>query len=201
MKQIVRRAALALAACFALAAAAQEPVNMIENPGFEEGVLDPWSVYGGMPTTVERDNAHTGRHSLRVDVAAPGANFWDSGVQYKPDGTVFEAGIEYTWAFFAKSDPPVEINIKPELAVDPWTAHGARRAFLTEEYQEFWTEWTVPAAVNPAALTLHIQFDKSTLWFDDARWYEGNYVPFEGEPQSVDPNGKSAAVWGALKTR
>lgn len=196
--KLVKLVALAVLAA-AGTAFAQE--NMIQNAGFEDGVLDPWSAYGDAATSVVKKDVHSGGHALKVDVPGPGANFWDAGLQYKPAGVVFEDGIDYTWAFFAKSDPPVEINIKPELAVDPWTAYGDKRAFLTEEYQEFWTEWTVPADVNPAALTLHIQFDKASLWFDDARWYEGNYEPFNGEPQSVDPNGKAAATWASLKTQ
>ena len=205
MRHSWRIAAAVVAVClvFASAATAQDPVNMIENPGFEDGVLLPWNKYGADATTtiVGRPDVHTGRHALKIDVAGPGENFWSAGLQYKPVGVVFEEGVLYTWAFFAKSDPPVEINIKPELAQDPWTAYGAKRAFLVEEYQEYWTEWTAPIDVNPASLTLHIQFDQSTIWIDDARWYEGAYVPFDGEPQSVDPSGKAAAVWASLKAR
>ncbi len=197
----MRHLKLIALAAFAVAGTAFAQENMIQNAGFEDGVLEPWSIYpGGTAHEIDKD-AHTGGHALKIDIAAPGANFWDAGLQYKPDGTVFEDGIDYTWAFFAKSDPPVEINIKPELAVDPWTAYGEVRANLTEEYQEFWTEWKVEVAVEPAALTLHIQFDKAALWFDDARWYEGKYEPFNPEPQSVDPNGKAAATWASLKTQ
>ncbi len=191
---------IALAA-FVVAGTAFAQENMIQNAGFEDGVMEPWSVYGAAAANIVKNDVHSGDYALKIDIPAPGANFWDSGLQYKPAGVVFEDGIDYTWAFFAKSDPPVEINIKPELAVDPWTAYGDKRAFLTEEYQEFWTEWTVPAPVNPAALTLHIQFDQASLWFDDARWYEGAYEPFGGEPQSVDPNGKAAATWASLKAQ
>ena len=191
---------IALAA-FAVAGTAFAQENMIQNAGFEDGVLEPWSVYGDAAAPNIDKDAHTGAHALKIEVQAPGANFWDAGLQYKPDHVIFEDGIDYTWAFFAKSDPPVEINIKPELAVDPWTAYGDKRANLTEEYQEFWTEWNVQAVVQPAALTLHIQFGKATLWFDDARWYEGAYEPFDGEPQSVNPNGKAAATWASLKSQ
>jgi hypothetical protein len=103
---------------------------------------------------------------------------------------------------FFKSDPPVRVNIKPELGADPWTAYGENQVQLTEEYQEFWTEWNVGGSdVVPASLTLHVQFDAATIWMDDVRWYEGDYEPFEGgAPQSVDPIGKATTTWGRLKS-
>lgn len=203
MRHLWKIAAVAVCFVFASAAMGEDPVNMIENPGFEDGVLQPWNKYGANAVTsiVGNRDVHTGKRALRIDVAGPGENFWSAGLQYKPPGVVFEDGVLYTWSFFAKSDPPVEVNLKPELAQDPWTGFGAKRAFLVEEYQEYWTEWTPPNDVNPASLTLHVQFDKSTIWIDDARWYKGAYTPFGGEPQSVNPSGKAAAVWASLKAR
>ena len=136
-----------------------------------------------------------------ITVAAAGVNFWDAGVQFS-DNIFFAKNTDYTWAMFFKSDPPVRVNIKPELGADPWTAYGENQVQLTEEYQEFWTEWNVGGSdVVPASLTLHVQFDAATIWMDDVRWYEGDYEPFEGgAPQSVDPIGKATTTWGRLKS-
>ena len=104
---------------------------------------------------------------------------------------------------FFKSDPSVTVNIKPELGVDPWNALGEQQVQVTEEYQEFWTEFNVGGNdVVPASLTLHVQFDAATIWMDDVRWYEGAYEPFAGgTPQAVDPLEKATTTWGQLKSR
>ena len=188
-------------ALLATLAGAQD--NMVTNADFENGVLDPWSSYG--PVTLEmaaRADAHSGTEAMMATVPGPGANFWDAGIQWKPD-IFFAKNTDYTWAMFFKSDPPVRVNIKPELGVDPWTAFGENQVQLTEEYQEFWTEWDVGGNdIVPASLTLHVQFDQATIWMDDVRWYEGDYEPFEGtEPQAVDPTEKAATTWGQVKSR
>ncbi len=194
----------AAAAAFGLAVTvgvAQEE-NLVTNPDFENGVLDPWRSYG--PITVEladKADAHTGTEAMKITVPGPGANFWDSGVQFD-DNIFFPKNTDYTWAMFFKSDPPVSVNIKPELGVDPWNAFGETQVQVTEEYQEFWTEWNVGGSdIVPASLTLHVQFDAATIWMDDVRWYEGDYEPFEGgAPQAVDPVGKATTTWGRLKS-
>ncbi|GIX06719.1 MAG: hypothetical protein KatS3mg115_1122 [Candidatus Poribacteria bacterium] len=185
-------AALALSGSMALA---QE--NMLRNGGLEDGVVDPWISYGQATLSVTSDNVYEGSFALQVEVPAAGANFWDSGVQYQ-EGVVFEAGTTYTWAFFAKADHTVNINIKPELAQDPWTGYGEHQVELTTDWQEFYATWTPDTLVQPASLTLHVAFDAATLWIDAARWYVGEYVPYESVT-AVDPKGKLATTWAQLK--
>ncbi|MDA1191576.1 MAG: carbohydrate binding domain-containing protein [Candidatus Poribacteria bacterium] len=185
--------------------AADDIVNLVENGDFENGGYAPFVSYGPvtLALTKQKADAHTGSDALTADIPGPGANFWDAGIQYnrQPD-VIFEKGVEYTWAFFMKADPPVRINIKPELGVDPWVAYGERQVDVTDEYQEFVTTWTAGVAVVPASLTLHVQFGKSTLYMDDVRWYEGEYVPFDDTgAQAVEPEGKAATTWGSLKAR
>ena len=172
--------------------------NLIQNPGFEEGVVDPWTSYGAVELSVTND-AYDGDFALEAKVLEKGANFWDSGVQYHPDIS-FAANTTYTWALFFKSDPPVEINMKPELAADPWTGYGESRQNLTSDWAEYYVEFTPDADVNPASLTLHVAFDVATIWIDNARWYVGTYTPAE-LPTAVEPEGKLATTWGSLKQR
>ncbi|GIX06718.1 MAG: hypothetical protein KatS3mg115_1121 [Candidatus Poribacteria bacterium] len=190
----------------AAAYAAETPENLIPNWGFEDGVVAPWTAYGqAVLSMADKQDAFAGSEALKIEVAAAGVNFWDSGVQYKGAGEniFFEGGVQYTWAFFMKADPPVRINIKPELAVDPWTGYGEKQVDVTDEYQEFWTTWQTPADVVPASLTLHVAFNAATLWMDEVRWYEGEYIPYEEwgqeQPQAVDPAGKLATTWAQLK--
>ena len=189
-------AAFALAFGLVWTGAAQE--NLLENSSFEE-TIDPWSAYNA-ELSHDNDNAYEGSSSLRAAVAEAGANFWDSGVQYKPEGLSFAGSTLHTWAFFAKSDPPVEINIKPELAANPWTAYAQQRANLTADWTEYYVEFMPDAEVSPASLTLHVGFAPASIWLDHVRYYHGEYTP--GDIQtSVEPTGKAAAVWGSLKTR
>lgn len=193
----------AVAACALVASTAGAQDNLVTNADFENGVLDPWRSYG--PVTVElaaKADAHTGTEAMKAVVPGPGANFWDAGIQFDDD-IFFAKNTDYTWAMFFKSDPPVLVNIKPELGVDPWNGFGETQVQVTEEYQEFWTEWNVGGNdIVPASLTLHVQFDAATIWMDDVRWYEGDYEPSEGgAPQAVDPIGKAATTWGQMKAR
>ena len=188
----------ALAALFVTATAAAQD-NMLDNSNFEDG-FEPWTGYGKATLSIDNERAYEGSASLRAVVEEAGANFWDSGIQYKPEDLSFKGGTLQTWAFFAQSDPPVEINIKPEKAADPWTGYGAQRVNLTVEWAEYWVEFTPDEEVAPASLTLHVAFEPSSIWLDHVRWYEGEYTP--GDLQtSVEPNGRAAAVWGSLKAR
>ncbi|MDE0020026.1 MAG: carbohydrate binding domain-containing protein [Candidatus Poribacteria bacterium] len=196
---MLRKILLIATAALMIAGTAAAQDNMLDNPSFEDG-FDPWTGYGTATLSIDNERAYEGSASLRAVVAEAGANFWDSGIQYKPEGLSFDAGTLHTWAFFAQSDPPVEINIKPEKAADPWTGYGAKVVNLTADWMEYWVEYTPDEDVSPASLTLHVAFEPSTIWLDHVRWYHGEYV--SGELQTnVEPQGKAAAVWGSLKAR
>ena len=156
---------------------AQDVVNILDNGGFEDGVTDPWGAYGGVTMTIVQDDPAEGQYCLQLEVAAAGANFWDSGLQHA--GHVFEQGKHYTLSAFLRcSDGELDINFKPELGQDPWTGYGAQAFTMTEEWQEFTTTTPVfTADVDPATITFHIGYEASTFWIDGVRWYEGDYVP------------------------
>ncbi len=196
---MLRKIQLSALTALLVAATAAAQDNMLDNPSFEDGI-DPWTGYGTATLSSDNERAYEGSASLRAVVEEAGANFWDSGIQYKPEGLAFKGGTLQTWAFFAMSDPGVEINIKPEKAADPWTGYGAKRVNLTAEWAEYWVEYTPDADVDPASLTLHVAFEPSSIWLDHMRWYHGEYTP--GDLQtSVEPQGKAAATWGSLKAR
>ncbi|MHC4519184.1 MAG: sugar-binding protein, partial [Planctomycetota bacterium] len=65
------------------------PVNMLANGGFEDGVMDPWSIYGDATGEVVADDPAEGDACLHITVNSAGANFWDAGLQHT--GHVFEA--------------------------------------------------------------------------------------------------------------
>jgi len=156
---------------------AQEAVNLLENGGFEAGVMDPWFTYGGVTTEVVQDDPAEGEYCLQLEVAAAGANFWDAGLEH-PDH-VFEQGKHYTLSAFVRcSQGELGINFKPELGQDPWTGYGETQFTMTEEWQEFSITTPVFASdVSPGTITFHIGFAATTFWIDGVRWYEGDYTP------------------------
>lgn len=191
-------------------AGSAEPENILKNGGFEDGILAPWTTYGGAITEVVSslkkasvpEDPVEGKFCLHVVVPAKGANFWDTGLQHP--GHVFQKGKKYTLSAFLKCiKGTLQINFKPELGKDPWPGYGERSFTMTDRWQEFSTTTPVFAAdVNPATITFHIAYDAGEFWIDGVRFYEGDYVaPNFGKPKSVDPGLKLATAWGTLKTK
>ena len=181
---------------------AQEAENILQNGDFEDGIVNPWTSYGPVQIEVVGKKAEPieGDFCLHVTVLQKGANFWDAGVQYR--NLVFEKGKKYTLAVFMKAKKPMNVNLKPELAQNPWTGYGEKMVWVTEEWGEFHTTTPVmPVTVNPAQITFHVAFDANEIWMDYVRFYEGDYVPPDIGEQgfAVRPKDKLAAVWGELK--
>ena len=164
---------------------AQEFVNILDNGGFEDGVMEPWGTYGNVTTEVVEhlagaavpENPIEGNYCLHLMVPEAGANFWDTGLVHA--GHVFEEGKYYTLSAFLKcNEGTLDINFKPEIAQDPWTGYGEEAFTMTEE----WAEYSITTPVFTENVTLgeivfHIQYAAGDFWIDCVRWYEGDYVP------------------------
>jgi hypothetical protein len=152
-----------------------EPGNKLINGGFEDGVMDPWGIWGATAEVVTV-NPVEGLSCLHVTVPQAGANFWDSGLNQ--GGHVFQAGKKYTLSAWLRcSQGTMRINFKPELQQDPWTGYGEQVMTMTDQWAEY--SITTPVFgqdVSPASITFHIGFDAGDFWVDGARWYEGEYV-------------------------
>lgn len=188
-----------------------EVKNILDNGGFEDGVVEPWATYGDVTIEVVKslkgaavaEDPIEGKYALHIQVNQKGANFWDSGLQYR--NLIFDKGKAYTLAAFLKSKKNIglEINFKPELAQDPWTGYGEQRFTMTDTWQEFHV--TTPKMSNdivPAEITFHIAFQVAEFWIDGVRFFEGDYVPpAGGEPKEIKPQGKLTTTWGWIKTK
>ncbi|MCL5282434.1 MAG: discoidin domain-containing protein [Planctomycetes bacterium] len=90
----------------------------------------------------------------------------------------FQKGKKYTLSLFFKSKSGgATINLKPELAQDPWTGYGEAQITATEKWAEY--HITTPVFSNdvtPAHVTFHVEFKAQEFWIDDVKWYEGDYV-------------------------
>jgi regulation of enolase protein 1 (concanavalin A-like superfamily) len=172
---------------------AQDVTNLFQNPGFETGQRTPWGSYGGGGATVTStvvtdcvganvpEGPIEGKYCLNVKVSGPGTNFWDGAVSpvLIAGQGMFQKGKKYTLSLFFKSKSgTATINLKPELAQDPWTGYGETQVTATEKWEEYHTTTPVFAAdVNPAHVTFHVEFKAQEFWIDDVKWYEGDYVP------------------------
>jgi len=162
--------------------------NLLVNGGFEDGVLEPWATYGNVTTEVVQelvgavvpDAPIEGKNCLHVVVPAAGANFWDAGLQHP--GHVFKAGKKYTLSVWLKSKSgTLTINMKPELAADPWSGFGEQQVTMTDQWAQY--SVTTPGFTqdtSPCSATFHIAFAAGEFWVDDARLIEEDYVPPAG---------------------
>ena len=187
---------------------APQPEKDLENGGFEVGSTAPWTIYGkGKIEVVKQLNGAfiqeklvEGKYALHVTVDEKLVNFWDTGLQHA--GHTFQAGKVYTLAAFLKSrEGPLQINFKPELAIDPWTGYGAKEFTMTDEWAEYFTTTPpMPEEVNPATITFHIGYTKGEFWMDGVRFYEGVYKkPDFTTTKSVQPQDKLTSTWGSIK--
>jgi len=166
----------------------QEIVNILNNGGFEDGVIEPWGVYGENVTAevVEelldaaiKEDPIEGQYCLHITVTEANPNWWEIGLNQS--GLMFENGKKYTLSAFLKcKEGTLDINYKPELVGDPWTGFSEETFTMTEE----WTEFSVTTPVmtenvSPAEIVFHVGFAAGELWMDSIRFYEGDYVPPE----------------------
>lgn len=169
---------------------AQDSENILTNGGFEDGVLAPWTSYttGTVNATFEvvTDDPIEGEYCVQANLAQAGANFWDAFFKYP--GLVFEQGKYYTFAAFLKCDVgDRQIMLKPELDQAPNTGYGAQTVTITTDWEEYYVTTDVfTANVDPADVVFLMAYEAGTIWIDNVRFYEGEYVePDLGEKTSA----------------
>jgi len=191
--------------------AQDENGNYFPNGGFEDGVLEPWYVYGGATAEVVdellgaavAEDPVEGDLCLHVTVPEPNPNWWEIGLV--PSGAVFEQGKKYTVSAFLKcKEGTFQVDFKPQKSADPWTGFGQETFTITEE----WAEYSVTTPVftedmAPAGVTFHIGFAAGEFWVDGVRFYEGDYIPpvfrsFKAEKPSPADGALHKDTWASL---
>lgn len=191
--------------------AQEEVINLVLNPSFEEDEVildDPawqsWATWGdadGLNSTVEIDETEAidGNRSLKVN--PKGVENWHFIVLNLP--MIVKTGKTHTASFWAKAekDRPIAAKLKAtDNSVDfCYTDLG----LITTEWSEFAFE-----CENPLNSSIKLEFfcaaSDVPFWLDFVNLYEGEYVedilPSELKPpEPVEPAGKLAVQWGAIR--
>ena len=174
----------------------QDIVNLLTNPGLEDGTANGWGGYGDHTREVVQELAGAavpeglieGGYCMHVTVGDGAADFWNAGLTLWP-GNVFESGKQYTFSVWLKSlEGDREINFKPEQT-GTWAAQGEKRITMTEEWAEYYTTSPVMTAdVDGMQISVHVGFGAGEFWMDAAKLYVGEYVPTVIGPQVTSTN-------------
>ena len=175
---------------------AQGIINLLTNPGLEDGTANGWGGYGDNTREVVQslngaaipEDPIEGNYCMHVTVGSGAANFWDSGLTLW-GGNVFEQGKQYTFSVWLKSmEGDREINFKPEQS-GTWTPFGEKRITMTEEWAEYFTTTPVMDADVPnVQISIHVGFGPGEFWMDAARLYVGEYVETVFGPRVTSKN-------------
>lgn len=192
--------ACALMMCAAVGASAID--DLARNGDFENGLVD-WEIRQSEGTVAtmseDRDDSVKGGSSVFVEIDLAKGVTWHLALFQ--DNHTLEGGTDYTAAFWAKAELPRPVDFYMELKADPWTSYGRKTMNLTEEWTEYWSEWTQAEDVPSAWFRLAVGQIATDFWVDNVRFYEGEYEPDEemGRVRAVAPGGKLATVWGGMK--
>ena len=152
--------------------------NLLVNGGFEDGVMEPWTIIGNSAPatrTIVATDAIEGKYCLNV-VATLGGEFWASytGGPGARD-LVFDEGGTYTFSgFFKCSTDTLVVNMKLETSA----GNREEQRTMTTEWQEYYITWTFTAS-GTGAVVVHHAFADAEFWMDDLKVYKGEYVPTE----------------------
>ena len=189
----------------------QEVVNLLTNPGLEDGTANGWGGYGDNTRDVVQDLVGAaipegpieGNYCLHVTVGENYVDFWEAGLTLW-GGNVFESGKQYTFSFWAKSkEGERDINLKPEQN-GTWTAYGEKRITIDEEWAEYYTTSAVMTADVPnMQISVHVGFGPGEFWLDAARLYVGEYVEtafssFTAREPNPEDGAIHPATWASL---
>lgn len=190
----------------AYAAEDDEMENLVQNPGFEDEIVTPWTMWvedgaAVADMSVVKDEVLAGKRSLLVDISQKGGG---QRVELHQRHFTLWKEQELTFAFWAKTEKG---EVRPARMIvnhrqDPWTSYGSKAITITDEWTEFWTPVVMPADDEIVGIYVELRDTVGLVWFDNFRLYEGDYVPVdpEGKPvKAVEPHSKLTSTWAAIK--
>ena len=202
--------ALSLLICFALSGYqfALSQTNMVQNPGFEDPTNDPWTMWvegsgDGAAAEMIVDNSESvvGNQSLLINITAEGG---DKRVELHQQPFNAQNGQSFTYSLWAKTEAGKTRDAKmvANERATPWTTYGSQEIQITDQWAEFWV--AVNMTADSTNLGIYVELKDTPaparVWFDNFRLYEGDYVPEDLGPTSVEPYMKSTSTWAAIKS-
>lgn len=202
---------ISLSICFVLAGyqIALSQANLLQNPGFEDPTNAPWTMWvegsddgAAAEMIVDNSESVTGNQSLLINITAEGG---DKRVELHQNPFTAQNGQKLTYALWAKTEAGKTRNatMRSNERADPWTTYGSQEIEITDQWTEFWA--SVEMTADSVNLGIYVELKDTPaparIWFDNFRLYEGEYVPEDIGPASVEPHRKSTSTWAAIKSK
>ena len=160
--------------------AAGDQVNLVQNPGFETGVLSPW---GSWNNSVVASSAHSGTYSMRVGRAAGSGEQTIYGLS--PNTSYVLTG----WVQTSKSTVAGRIGVKN---------HGGTETFQTSTstaYTQLTVSFTTGTANTSATIYCYKPTSNGYVYCDDFNIDGTVLPPGPGEIAPTDPNIEYIGRW------
>ena len=196
--------------CLSSLYAADEPENILIDPGFEEigkeedlipGTAGVWQVRGSdtglAKPTIDDKEFVEGEQSIYIKSIKAGWTDMQQGWWTGAKHFVLEDGETYTLSAWMKTSVPGNVSIKLISWMEPWTSCGVETVTVTTS----WAEYHVTCTSQELTERPWCEFRFMTMediWIDHARLYLGKYVRSRGT-HSVTPQDKLAFAWGEIK--
>jgi hypothetical protein len=148
-----------------------------ENGGFETGDTTGWETGGVTAEVISGDDVLHGNYSLHVYNLST-VNAWASQARALA-GYTFEQGKVYTFSCFIKTEPGVTRNMSMRFQEHgTWTVFPAKNITINDKWMEYYiTTDVLTRTYTPAGAVWEFGTSAEEIWFDEARIYEGEYVP------------------------
>jgi len=200
---------MAWALSSSLFAADEEIVNLVIGGDFEADTdMSNWSLHAaGGAATMERDKKESavGNVSLmyEVDKIDPAA-VWNPQFRQSPYGTAMTAKKgTYTLSVFLKAEAASSVTMMIFSEVPAYTIRFQKNISIGTDWEEYWATGTVSEDAQ-VAIRFTTFSNECIYWFDNLRFYEGEYVPTELDDVQkavVTIRNKLSTTWGEVKVQ
>jgi hypothetical protein len=148
-----------------------------ENGGFETGDTTGWETGGVTVEVISGDEVLHGNYSLHLYNLST-VNAWASQARALA-GYTFEQGKVYTFSCFIKTEPGVTRDMSMRFQEHgTWTVFPAKNITINDEWTEYYiTTDVLTTTYTPARAGWEFGTSAEEIWFDEAKVYEGEYVP------------------------
>ena len=190
--------------CVMLTYAEKPPENILKNGDFDLN-LEGWHHWTHADAAAlfqpegKKAEPIVGKKVAYIKISKAGNALWHIQLYQQP--FTLEKGTTYTYNLWAKSEKPRTVVMRILHQGDPWNEYARQTINLSEAWKEFFITFKMTADDVNSRAGIIMGGDKSDVWFDHIRLYEGEFVSDieGGEPQAVKPVDKLTTTWASLK--